>query len=63
MRSMPKINASLNKHKEEHQSSMIEIEGTISQTLVNILIDTRSSLSYISPMIAEKCKLVKEKYK
>ena len=42
---------------------MVEVEGKILQTPVSILIDPGSSLSYISPAIVEKCKLIKQKYK
>ena len=41
---------------------MVEVEGMINQTLVIILIDPGASLSYITPQIAEKCKLSVENF-
>ena len=50
-RSMPRINAALENRQAEYQTSMVEVEGMINQTLVTILIDPRASLSYIAPQI------------
>ena len=47
----------------DHQSTMLEVEGKTSNTFVSILIDLRSSLSYIAPRVLEKCKISKEKQK
>ena len=41
---------------------MVEVEGTINQTPIAILIDPGASLSYISPKMVEKCKLPVEKF-
>lgn len=46
-----------------HKSSMIEVEGNISQIVVSILIDLGSTLSYVSTTVVEKCKLTKEQHK
>ena len=40
---------------------MVEIEGVINNQPISILIDRGASLSYISPIITELCKLVPEK--
>ena len=61
-RIMPRINATFEKHQEEYQTSMVEVEGMINQTLVTILIDPGASLSYIAPKMVEKCKLPVEKF-
>ena len=53
----------LGDHLSDHQSTMIEVERNISNTIISILIDFRSSLSYISPQIIEKCKSHKDKQK
>ena len=60
-RNIPIINATLEDRKADHQSTMLEVEGKILNTTVSILIDSGSSLSYITPIIVEKCKLLKEK--
>ena len=42
---------------------MVEIEGMIKKRQpISILIDPGASLSYISPIIVELCKLVPEKF-
>jgi hypothetical protein len=46
----------------DHQSSMVEIEGMINKKYVSILIDPGASLSYVSPIIVEDCKLNKVKH-
>ena len=61
-RTMPKINAALKNRQVEYQTSMVEVEGTINQTPISILIDLGASLSYISPKLVEKCKLPIEKF-
>ena len=61
-RSMPRINASLENRQAKYQTSMVEVEGMINQTLVTILIDPGASLSYIAPQIVEKCKLSVDKF-
>ena len=40
---------------------MVKIEGKICSQTLSILIDHGSSLSYILPVIVEKCKLTKNK--
>ena len=54
---MSRINATLCDGKVDHQSSMVKVEGTISETISSVLIDLRSTLSYISTTIVVKCKL------
>lgn len=54
LQGIPRINATLDDCQENHQSSMVEIEGRILQTPISILIDPGSSLSYISPIVIEK---------
>ena len=41
---------------------MVEMEGTIADQFVTILIDPCAYLSYISPQVVEKCKLKTEKF-
>jgi hypothetical protein len=58
-----KINVSFKNQQDDHQSSMVEIEGMINQKPVSILIDHGTSLSYISHTIVKDCKLNKFIYK
>ena len=60
---MPLISAALDKRKPNHQPSMVEVEGKVQKFDIFVLIDPRSSLSYVSPNITDKCKLVKSKHK
>ena len=64
VRTMPRINAALEKWQADYQTSMVEVEveGKINQIPISILIDLGSSLSYISPSLVEKCKLSVEKF-
>jgi hypothetical protein len=56
-RSVPEIYAALDNNQANHQASVVEIEGMISNHLVSILIDPGSNLSYISPKVVDKYKL------
>jgi hypothetical protein len=56
-RSVPQIYAALDNNQADHQASVVEIEGMISNHLVSILIDPGSNLSYIAPKTVDKCKL------
>ena len=62
-RNVPRIKVSLEDQQADHQSTMLEVEGKILNTIVSILIDSGASLSYIAPKVVEKCKLCKEKKK
>jgi hypothetical protein len=56
-RSLLQIYAALDNKQADHQASMVEMEGMITNHLVSILIDPRSNLSYIAPKVVDKCKL------
>jgi hypothetical protein len=56
-RSMPQIYAALDNRQADHQASVVEMEGTISNHPVSILIDPSSNLSYAAPQTVEKFKL------
>jgi hypothetical protein len=60
-RSVPQIYAALDNNQADHQASVVEIEGMISNHLVSILIDPGSNLSYIAPKAVDKCKLQPQK--
>ena len=59
---MPRIIESLENREDDHQTSMVEVQGMIQNHLVSILIDPGSSLSYVSPSITEKCNLSLKKF-
>jgi hypothetical protein len=48
-RIMPWIYASLDNKQADHQASVVEMEGMITNHLVSILIDPGSNLSYVAP--------------
>jgi hypothetical protein len=61
-RSLLQIYAALYNRQANHQASVVEMEGTISNHPVSILIDLGSNLSYDSPQTFEKCKLKQVKH-
>jgi hypothetical protein len=61
-RSVPQIYAALDNQQADHQASVVEIEGMITNHLVSILIDPGSNLSYIAPKAVDKCKLQPHKH-
>jgi hypothetical protein len=56
-RSMPQIYAAQDNRQADHQASVVEMEGTIANHLVSILIDPGSNLSYVATQTVEKCNL------
>ena len=57
-KSMPRIYTALENQQEDHETSMVEIEGMMNNQPISILIDIGASLSYISSRIVELYKLV-----
>jgi hypothetical protein len=55
-KSVPQIYAALHNNQDNHQASVVEIEGMIFNQLVSVLIDPGSNLSYIAPKVVERCK-------
>ena len=62
VRTIPRIYAALEDHQEDHQSTMVEVEGKIAKQFVSNLNDPRSTHSYITPKIVEICALKKLKH-
>jgi hypothetical protein len=60
-RSVLYIYVALDNNQADHQASVVEIEGTIFNHLVSILIDPSSNLSYIAPKTVDNCKLQTQK--
>ena len=54
---IPKINTSLENRQDDHQTSMVEVQGMIQNQSASILINPGASLSYVSPSLVEKCNL------
>jgi hypothetical protein len=61
-RSEQQIYAALDNNQADHQASVVEIEGMMSNHLVSFLIDLGSNLSYIAPKVVDKCKLQPQKH-
>ena len=57
----PWIYAALDGRQEDHQATMVEIEGKILNTSISILIDLGACRSYVAPKIIDICKLGKVK--
>jgi hypothetical protein len=53
--SMPQIYVAMDNKQADHQGSVVEMEGMITNHLVSILIDPGSKLSYIAPKAIDKC--------
>ena len=62
VRVVPRINAALEDHEEDHQSTMVEVAGNIAEQSVSILIDLGSTNSYITPRVVEICAFKKVKH-
>jgi hypothetical protein len=54
---MPQIYVALDNDQADHQASVVELEGMISNHLVYILIDLGSNFSYVAHQTVDKCKL------
>ena len=61
-KSFHQINASLEDRREDHQSAIVDIEGTISNQSISILIDPGDTLSYITPKLMENFHLAKVRH-
>jgi hypothetical protein len=48
-RSVPQIYVALDNKQADHQASVVDMEGMITNHIVSILIDPGSNLSYITP--------------
>jgi hypothetical protein len=54
---LSRIYAALDNKQDEFQSHMIEVEGKINDQPISILIDSRSSHSYVDPKMVERFQL------
>ena len=59
---IPRIYAALEDRQADHQSTVVEVEGKIAKQFVSILIEPRSTHSYITPKIVEMCAFKKLKH-
>ena len=60
---IPIINASLEYWHEDHQSTILDVEGKILNTHVSILIDSGASLSCIAAKIVENVTFLRKNKK
>lgn len=60
---IPIVSTGMEDQHTDHQSTMMDIEGTILNQYVSILIGLGDSLSYISTKIMDKCELETKKSK
>ena len=58
----PRIYASLDGRQADHQATMVEIEGTVSNTYISILVDPSDCRIYVSHNIVDLFKLDKVKH-
>jgi len=56
-----RINAASEDQQADHQSTIVEIEDTVSNHTISVLIDRGATLSYISPRMVELCQLTRER--
>jgi len=56
-----RINAASEDQQADHQSTIVEIEDTVSNHTISVLIDPGATLSYISPRMVELCQLTRER--
>jgi len=61
-KSIHRINIGLDGRKENHQSTIVEIEGKIHDKKLSILFDLAASLSYVSPTLIDSNKVKKVKH-
>jgi hypothetical protein len=60
--SVPRLYAIVENQQENHQASVVELEGIISRKTISSLIDLGSNVSYISPQVFQACALQREKH-
>ena len=60
---IPKICVVLEDHHEGHNSIVVEVEGEIAKQTVSVLIEPRSTHSYITPRLVEMCTLKKSNHR
>jgi len=58
--SIPRIYAAVDNGQAEHLTSIIEMNGTLFNQVISILIDLGSNYSYVSPNLVNNCGLNKE---
>ena len=61
LRTTPQIYVALDNHQANHQSTIVEVGGKIAKKSIFVLIDPRSTHSYVSPKLDGICSLGKAK--
>jgi hypothetical protein len=57
-----RINAVMDGQQDDHQSTVVKVEGKVNNTCVSVLIDIGATLSYISPSVVYSNKLMKTRH-
>ena len=58
-RSLHRINAVMDGQQDDHQSTVVDVQGKINNTLVSVLINLGATLSYVAPGVVDSNKLKK----
>jgi hypothetical protein len=61
-RILHRINAVVDGRQDDHQSTVVEVEGKVNNNRVSILIDPGATLSYVSPGVVDSNKLKKVRH-
>jgi hypothetical protein len=61
-RSVHRINAVVDGRQDDHQSTIVEVEGKVNNNRISILIDPGATLSYVTPGVVDSNKLKKVKH-
>jgi len=61
-RSIHRINAIVDGRHDDHQSTIVEVEGKVNNNYISILIDPRATLSYVTLGLVDSNKIKKVKH-
>jgi hypothetical protein len=61
-KSLHRINAVVDGRQDDHQSTVVEVEGKVNNNCISILIDLGATLSYVAPGVVDSNKLKKVKH-
>ena len=62
VKSLHRITATLEDRHEDHQFAIVDIEGTISNQNISILVDQGANLNFITPKMMENSQLTKVRH-
>jgi hypothetical protein len=61
-RNVHKSNAVVDGRQDDHQSTLVEVEGKVNNNHISSLIDLEASLSYVTPSLVDSNKIKKVKH-